>query len=521
MSRELATVVYLEADDEVTSVVRRIREADAPRVIVVAPGRSRATSSAVALRLPARAGETEDREVAVVGDALTRSLAAEAGLMAHASVDEARLAETSAVAPPATVHAPIRVIRGADDTVAGPVTSGLADEATAAAPVIPPARPAVPARRPRRTALAVVFALAAVLLVAFVAGATVLPAATVTLEPVTEPVGPIPYVIEVDAPERLTGSAEATATVRATGTYERLEPANGTVVFRNWTPFEQVVEAGTLVAAGEQAFETAADVAVPGGELTADGRIAAGEAMVDVVASAPGPAANVAALAIDTVLSRNTDARLRGFRGNDERTVLNPEPTSGGLDETGPRIRRADVDAAVAALTDDLRAQAGEAIAAGDDGTIIVQSELPEPSVDGVDDLAGRRDEPEATISGTQIWEAFAVERAQVIDAAISRLLDDPDATPAGRVVLPDSVTVDVEEASVEGRVLRVDVTVRAAAVAEVDTAEVVQRIVGRSAGEARAALADLGQASVDLWPGWVTSVPEAEWRIDVRVVSP
>ncbi len=44
-------VIYLEADDEVTSVIRRLREADPGPVIVVAPGRSRATSSVVALRL--------------------------------------------------------------------------------------------------------------------------------------------------------------------------------------------------------------------------------------------------------------------------------------------------------------------------------------------------------------------------------------------------------------------------------------------------------------------------------------
>ena len=93
---ETPAVVYLEADDEITSVVRRVRSAEAERVIVVVPGRSRATSSAVALRLLARAGEEEGREVAVVGDALTRSLATEAGLAAYATLDDARRAEPAA-----------------------------------------------------------------------------------------------------------------------------------------------------------------------------------------------------------------------------------------------------------------------------------------------------------------------------------------------------------------------------------------------------------------------------------------
>ncbi|MFN2419578.1 MAG: hypothetical protein ABR593_11780, partial [Candidatus Limnocylindria bacterium] len=91
-------LLYLETDDEVTSVVRRIRETDGERVILVAPGRSRATSSVVALRLLARVGEDADRRVAVVGDALTRSLASEAGLDAYASVDDARGAVLPAAA---------------------------------------------------------------------------------------------------------------------------------------------------------------------------------------------------------------------------------------------------------------------------------------------------------------------------------------------------------------------------------------------------------------------------------------
>src|SRR5918999_2656554 len=99
---EDAALLYLESDDEVTTVVRRLRSATEPRVVVVAPGRSRATSSVVALRLLARVGAEEGRELAVVGDSLTRSLAGEAGLAAYVTVDDARRAEPvyPAASPP-------------------------------------------------------------------------------------------------------------------------------------------------------------------------------------------------------------------------------------------------------------------------------------------------------------------------------------------------------------------------------------------------------------------------------------
>ena len=41
-----------------------------------------------------------------------------------------------------------------------------------------------------------------------------------------------------------------------------------------------------------------------------------------------------------------------------------------------------------------------------------------------------------------------------------------------------------------------------------------------RSARGRSAALADLGVPTVELWPGWVASVPGPDWRIDVRVTG-
>jgi len=61
-------LLYLEPDDEITSVVRRLRGADAGRVVLVAPGRSRATSSVVALRLLSRAAVEAGRSVAAAAE---------------------------------------------------------------------------------------------------------------------------------------------------------------------------------------------------------------------------------------------------------------------------------------------------------------------------------------------------------------------------------------------------------------------------------------------------------------------
>ncbi len=98
--------------------------------MLVAPGRSRATSSVVALRLLARIAEEAGRALAVVGDALTRSLAAEAGLDAYASVEDARLALPAPAEAAQARRASIHVVRG--DAPAAMETVALAAIATSA-----------------------------------------------------------------------------------------------------------------------------------------------------------------------------------------------------------------------------------------------------------------------------------------------------------------------------------------------------------------------------------------------------
>jgi hypothetical protein len=535
-----ATVLYLEADDEVTSVVRRIRSSASERVILVAPGRSRALSSVVAIRLLGRAGEQAGRAVAIVGDALTRSLAAEAGLAAHATLDEAR----SGDAPPAVDQAP----RAAISVVRGPATEDtaptLAAAAAAPSPVPPPTtsagpddltraslpaavvrRPAPePGRRARRSSgggsargRALLLALALLVAGAVAVGAFVLPAATVTLRPALVDIGPVTYPIDAGDAERLTGEVEHTTTVVATGSYEDLEAASGTVVLFNWTFFPVRVPEGTFVAAGEQAFATQAEVVVPRGSLTGDGRIAAGDIAVEVVAAAAGPGGNVDAEAIDTVVNEGIDAQLRGFPENPERRVINPEATSGGADETGPEILQADVDAARATLRTALSEAIDEALP--DDGGILVRPQEPaEPEIPGADDLVGRRDVAEAELTGTQAWEAWRVDPDAVEAAAIDRLETDPGLVPDGYAIVPDSTMVELATPTVIDGVLTADATVAASAAPVIDRDEVLAAIAGMTAAEAEAALAGIGDADVTLWPGWTSTVPGMAWRVDLRV---
>jgi hypothetical protein len=522
------TLLYLEADDEITAVVRRLRAADPGRIVVVAPGRSRATSSAVALRLLARAAVADGRELAVVGDALTRSLAAEAGIAAYPTVDEARRADLSTPAPAAGAaaapHATIHVVRGpaiedAAPTLAAAPTGIGSEDVTRPVPVARRSRRPSQARRAARRIPAALLAAVALLLAgAVVAAAVVLPAATITIAPRTDRVGPLDYTVTVDG-EPASGTVQASATVAATGTYSIQEAATGTVILFNWTFFPVRVPAGTFVAAGEQAFATQADVIVPRGRLTAQGTIAAGDVQVAVVAAAVGPAANVDANAINVVVNESIDDQLGGVPENPQPRVLNPEPTSGGVDTSGPEITQADVDTAIATLRQRL-AEAADAASAADGDEVVVAAERPEPTIAGTEGLVGTRDQAEAEIAGELTWAILRADVSDVEAAAIERMAAEAGPLPDGHEIVPGSAEVEVGRARAAGGSLEVDVRVTASSTAAVDTEAVRERVAGLDEAAARSALADLGAATVELWPGWVSTVPGFGWRIDVRVVE-
>ena len=77
-----------------------------------------------------------------------------------------------------------------------------------------------------------------------------------------------------------------------------------------------------------------------------------------------------------------------------------------------------------------------------------------------------------------------------------------------------------IGDARQDGEALIVAVTVTGSSTPAIDPDEVIDRVRGLSVDEAEAALADLGTPTVELWPGWVSSVPENDWRIEVMIAG-
>jgi hypothetical protein len=331
------------------------------------------------------------------------------------------------------------------------------------------------------------------------------------------------YSLDIPAVRRATGTIDAAGTVTATGTYPILTQATGTVTLFNYSGAPVDVEPGTLVATGEepgaQAFSTVTPVVVPKGTLLADGRIQGGEATVPVEAFAAGPGGNVAARAIDTVLSEGPRNRLRAFAQPSAPLVVNTDPTIGGTESSGLLMLQEDVDAAVTALERALADALAEELGA-DDLVLVPVGDPPDPVIEIADGLVGTQDQQTSPISGTLAYDQWLVDPDVIESTAADRLAADAAAVPADHRLVPGATSVRIIElaGTEDGVIASVEVAGRAEAI--VDEAGVIERIRGRSVEDAEEALDGLGRAEIAAWPGWVASVPEVGWRIDVRIAS-
>lgn len=517
-------LIYLEPDDEITSVVRRLRAAESGTVVIVAPGRSRATSSAVALRLLAQVAAEEARSVSLVADAPTRAVAAEAGIAAFASVAEA----TSGAVPDhagATPRAPIRVVRGAPEVGAptGPQPapaprSGAGDETM---PVrLPPPATGSGQRRGRRTPVPRWPWLAGLLIFAVIVGAALLPSATVSITPATQAVGPKAYQVHLPVAGHQSDELQATRPGTATGNHPQLVAAVGTVTFFNWSGVSVEVPRGTPVSVGGTiVFNTVERIVVPKGHFQPQ---APGQKAVGVVAAIAGVSGNVAAEAINSVDDSTVNFYLRGgFSDNTNRLVINFEATGGGLETPHAVIQQGDVDGVVAAIEADLAAQLADALGGHPDRVYTGAPEGEVPQVVVPSDLVGTEDRATFELTGTLSFDRAYVLESDLDAAARAALGGDASAAPPGTSILPDSIAVEAGAATLNGDQVTVAVTVSAAAAAAIDEASIRDRVAGKTVAEAKAALVGEGAVRIELWPDWLDRLPRIPFRIVVRTVAP
>jgi len=357
-------------------------------------------------------------------------------------------------------------------------------------------------------------------------GYVVLPSATVTLELVAVPVGPVafdgiadPSAVAVDTASATIPATlvpvplAATGTFKATGKRVEASAAAGRVRWTNCDPTRSYsLPRGTLARTpAGVAFATQEAVLLPVAILDPP-RITCSNRTVDVVAQREGPSGNVAAGSITVVPGSYDDRVVR---------VTNLEATSGGEREVFPQVTEKDVAGAVAALTAQLDEQVAE-VAADPPGVPLGATVYPETALRGeavpsatVEELVDQEVETfelTLTAEGTVV----AADPAPLEEIGLDRIEAE---VPEGMELRDGSAVVEVGEGVPQGQVILYAVTARAEAVREIGVAEVRDLVKGLTAAEAEAALAPYGAAEVALWPDWAATITTLDARLEVTIV--
>ena len=351
--KTLAKLLYVEADEEITDLVDRLRDTSLEDAVTfVVPERSRALQSPMSFRLLKRYADSYGKHVNVIsGDARLQALSLETGFSAYPSL--------LAYDNDAEVHRP-----GAVEAEAAPVGAGAAAVAAPVrhreAPVVsgPPRRtaPPVPVGRPPefRSYRPYLIAAGIIAILALFALLLYIPMASITLSVAGTPVRAEVQLIgspgtSVGSPDHFATQAihaSESQTVQGTATGSKdvpAAPATGQVTFTYSDSCLFICQTGTIT------IKKGTDVSTNDGKhylttKSATVPVPRGSATTPVSASQPGP-------------SSNTDAHtITQIKGNDDYslTVDNGQPTTGGVDaRTATIVQQTDIDSIVTAYAKD------------------------------------------------------------------------------------------------------------------------------------------------------------------------
>jgi hypothetical protein len=503
-------------------------------VLPAAAASAAAASAAAASAAAASAAGGVAGAAGVAGPAGPAGVAAGTSDLAHA-VEFADAAGAADVAPVASSRPAVSSARATPGAFE-PRSAGRTPAVVPASRVIAdtPSRPAILDRPfgPLTTRMPLVIG-AAVLALAVVVGGVgaylLLPTATVVITPREASIGPVelritadPSITEPDQAGKVVPAltrdvpVEASQTFNVTGKRVQEVPAKGTVRFDNYdTSSSNTIARGSIVStrSGVQ-FRTDRAVTIEAATYDlATKKFTPGTATAAITAVDPGTAGNVDPNTI-TRVPRGESGRLLD--------VTNPNATKGGKREEFPRVAQADIDAATAALREQLTTNFQDKLAdpsLTEDGTTAFPETASlgdptftvEPSSLLGDEVA--KFDLGAAASGTVLAvDESAVEAVAAADIATH--------VEAGYSLVEGSSNVDPSPGTVDGGMITFPVVITAREVLQLDTAAIEQEIRGKTLAEAQTILQRYGAADLTVWPDWVGTVPTLDARVDVRTAA-
>ncbi|HEX6257990.1 MAG TPA: hypothetical protein VFZ48_00760 [Candidatus Saccharimonadales bacterium] len=528
-------VIYIDIEDDITSIIEKVKAAKAKIVALVPPKRVGVLQSAVNLKLLQKASiGAEKRLVLITSDQALSSLAA--GV--HIPVAK-NLQSKPEVAPIAALEVDDEdVINGEDISIgelddaakAGGAGTPVAFDSLKSAKsdkAISPAKDKLAGKNPFRIPNFDRFRKwlflgvgGGVLLIAFLIWAIFFaPRATVAITAKTTLVNiDLPLTLDPDAktnPDKniakpLAQELKKTQTVdfAATGQKDVGDKATGSMTLTNESSSDPVVvSGGTAFTSGDgYVFTSNSDVTVPGATIEG-GQIVGGKANVAVTAEKIGSEYNLAAQSYN---SGNSSVTAEGG------------PMSGGSKRTVKVVSQADVDKAKQQLKDQNNDAAKDELKQKLGGDVVIIDEsftatVGDPSVSP----AVGHEASQAKLTVETAYTLLAISKPDmkaILDNALNKQLEGKEDQ---RIYENGDKSVRFSRFERQQAGLTVRLTTVAYIGPSIDEKELTKQLEGKRYGEIQQhveAIPGVENVETSFWPFWVTSAPSAD-KISIKFV--
>lgn len=531
-------VIYVDIEDDITSIIAKVKEANAKIIALVPPKRIGVLQSVVNLKLLNRAASVAGKRIVLItnNQALTALAAGVAIPVAKNLQSKPEVPEVSAIAVDDE-----EVIKGEDLPVGDharlkPATSSRTGDSTEedtalnaviAAEQTQAAQAA--AKAPRKQGMKVkvpnfdtfrkkifLFSGLGILLVGFLVWAVFFaPRATVEVAAKTDAMSINKILtlvpdgtLDADqgvAPliEKETKKTQSTE-VTATGKKEVGEKATGIVNFTKSTPGDTTVAAGTtLRSSSGLEFLTDTSVTVPGAQLSfeCENYLCPGEASVAVTAAEPGSKYNGASGGV----SGGPSGVSASFA----------DATTGGTDKTATVVSQDDVNRA----KEDLKKQDIEGVRKelsdqfeGD--VIIIQESLTASSGEPSVSPAVGEEAAKAQLAVETTYTIYAVNRDDLKTIFGEYLKTQMSDEESQKIYASGDEKVQFSEFDKQANKASVRVQATGYIGPQIDEDSLKSQLSGMQAGEVRElveSIEGVRDVQVRFWPFWVTTVPSPE----------
>ncbi|HPM27620.1 MAG TPA: hypothetical protein PLX55_00440 [bacterium] len=523
--------IYLEIDEEITSIIDRLKEVKATKVGIVVPRGAMVLQSVVNLKLIKRIATQHKKQVAIITvDKVGRSLAVQVGLPVFDDLRqaEANAPEGSTSRQPVTSDViEIDMSEPAEEEelpegvkinyYTGEHTGDGEKEKSPEKAEKKPIFTSAPIasgedkggvknnekKGGRKRKVKIAIGITCVLL-ALVAGWLTLARATVTMVVAAEPLTAQTQV-KIDATliasqveegkikgNYISVEKEASKNVKATGKKTVGEKSSGTVTFYNDAGADQILGAGTSLTGAGKSFVLSATITVPKATLDAYGEKVRGSTQGKIVASAAGTQFNLPSSTTYSISGNNYVSAKGETSGgtSEEKKIIAEDDISGAKDDL--------IADAPGTLRDELNKQATN--------LYLVEDAI---SYEIVDFKASKQAGEEAdsfTVNAKLIAQTIVVDESELRQAVIRGAQKD---IPEGKSLLEsdkDELVSKLVNADMPKKEMELGVTLKSHIGNKIDEAGLAKKIKNKSVKQARQIVAESQGISADdvrvaVWP--------------------